>query len=56
MKNLVVRTIPQLLGYPRGTADLEVLLAEGWTVKMGTPMISSSGRTECIEYILEKED
>jgi len=56
MKNLVVRTVPQLLGYPSGTADLEILLAEGWTVKMGTPMISSSGRTECIEYILEKED
>lgn len=55
-KNVVVRTRPQLLGYPRGTADLEVLLAEGWTVKMGTPMISSSGMTESIEYILEKKD
>ena len=56
MKNFVVRTYSQELGGPGGTEDLEVLLAQGWRVKMGTPMISSSGTTMCIEYILEKED
>jgi hypothetical protein len=54
MKNCVVRTYCK--SYSNPTGSLSEKLANGWTVKIGMPFVNSDGKTEMIEYILEKED
>ena len=53
MQNCVVRTYR--IGYTRTTELLVEKLKDGWIVKNATPFTDSKGRTECVEYILEKE-
>ena len=54
MKNCVVRTFKRN-DYTFPMSNLEEKLDEGWIVKFCTPILSN-GETDCIEYILEKEE
>ena len=54
MKNCAVRTYAA--GCSITTEYLNEKLKEGWTIKMCTPMQSDTGKTVCIEYILEKQE
>jgi len=49
----VVRTYG--VGYTNPTTNLSAKLNDGWIVKSCTPIFASNGKTEYIEYILEKE-
>lgn len=51
MRNCVVRTF-----WGSVYSTLEEKLKDGWTVKMGNPILNKDGSTECIEYILEKKE
>lgn len=53
MKNCVIRTYGK--GYYNQTSDLAKKLNDGWIVKSGIPFVTAEGKTEYIEYILEKE-
>lgn len=54
MKNCVVRTYGR--GYSSPTENLSKKLSDGWTVKSSTPILNRDGKTEYVEYILEKEN
>jgi hypothetical protein len=51
-ENCVVRTYRR--GFTVTTGDLSEKLKQGWVVKSSTPMIKD-GKTDCVEYILERE-
>jgi len=53
LKNCVVRTYGK--GYSNPTENLSRKLIDGWIVKGCTPIMRADGKTEYIEYILEKE-
>ena len=53
LKNCVVRTYGK--GYSHPTENLSRKLIDGWIVKSSTPIMRADGKTEYIEYILEKE-
>lgn|GEM_PF-4134458 len=53
MKNCVVRTYGR--GYSSPMENLSNKLSDGWIVKSSTPILNRDGKTEYIEYILEKE-
>jgi len=53
MKNYVIRTYRE--GFAGTNGRLAEKLKDGWIVKSSTPFIGKDGRTECVEYILEKE-
>jgi len=54
MKNCVVRTFKRD-DYIFPMSNLEEKLDEGWIVKFCTSILSN-GETNCIEYVLEKEE
>jgi len=54
LKNCVVRTYGR--GYSSPTENLSKKLSDGWTVKSSTPILNRDGKTEYVEYILEKEN
>lgn len=54
MINCVIRTYRA--GFTITISNLSKKLNEGWIVKSSTPFVDKTGRTECVEYILEKEE
>ena len=54
IKNCVVRTWS--LDHTHKEQKLIEKLSDGWIVKYSVPFIDCNGRTEFVEYILEKQD
>jgi hypothetical protein len=51
-ENCVVRTLNR--NFSNAMLRLEEKLEDGWVVKSSTPFIDSDGKTDCVEYILER--